>query len=206
MELIKFFKYYYGLFQLYQYYLFLKRPYKQIEFEITPKIAKAFWSAVMLHHKVRQKYGDLPYGFHLKDVFQKCFLFMYQIPFSYTERELVLTAALYHDSIEDARLTYANLVAYYGLEVANIVYCCTNEKGKTRKDRANDKFYNELVENYLAVYVKLCDRMANVESSKVNKPSMYTKYIKEMPEFINHLSKNGLDERYKLMFEHLKNC
>lgn len=53
-------------------------------------------------------------------------------------------------------------------DVADIVYAVTNEKGKNRSERANEKYYQGIRENKLAVIVKICDRLANALYSKIN--------------------------------------
>ena len=46
-----------------------------------------------------------------------------------------------HDLIEDTRTSYNDVRNKLGVFVADIVYAVSNEKGKTRKERANDKYY-----------------------------------------------------------------
>ena len=53
----------------------------------------------------------------------------------------VLAACWVHDVIEDCRETYNDVKNVLGERVADIAYALTNEKGKTRKERANDKYY-----------------------------------------------------------------
>lgn len=61
----------------------------------------------------------------------------------------LIFGAYFHDSIEDARLTYNDVKAiankymtseqsHYATE---IVYALTNEKGRNRAERANEKYY-----------------------------------------------------------------
>lgn len=142
-----------------------------------------------------QKYGNnLPYSFHLKAVVaqvEKYFdiikLNKFKDPwvnFQSSERikEILLRAAAGHDLIEDARMTYNDVKNLFGTEVADIIYCCTEEKGKNREERHSSKFFEDLKKNRLAVYVKLCDIMANVIFSFLTNSSMFHKYKNE---FIN---------------------
>jgi hypothetical protein len=151
-----------------------------------------------------QKYGDyLPYSFHLKCVEQQGAKFLHLIDFKVIQNkenqfsqgvtlgEIVSLALTAHEAIEDFRMTYndvkeiasglGNSVA--GEMVADIVYCVTDEKGKIREERKNDKYYKELSENKLAVFVKLADLSANTLFSKLTGSSMYVKYKKEFPKF-----------------------
>jgi (p)ppGpp synthase/HD superfamily hydrolase len=97
-------------------------------------------------------------------------------------------AALWnHDTIEDARVTYNDLKSRFGKFTAELVYAVTNEKGRTRKDRANDKYYNGIRETEYATFIKLCDRIANVRFGKSfgGKSDMYRKEQVAFEEGLN---------------------
>ena len=70
-----------------------------------------------------------------------------------------------HDLIEDTRVSYNDCVKALGEIPASIIYAVSNEKGKNRKERANDKYYAGIRETPGALFVKLCDRIANVQYS-----------------------------------------
>ena len=110
-----------------------------------------------------------------------------------------------HDAIEDTRVSYNDVVNHLGKDAADIVYAVTNEKGKNRAERANDKYYEGIVATPGAVFVKLCDRIANVQYGKMTGSSMYNKYKKENVNFVTKLG--GLDEGHELapMFQYLLN-
>ena len=116
------------------------------------------------------------------------------------DRDIVLSSAWCHDVIEDTRQTYNDVKNATSLEVAEIVYALTNEKGKTRKERANEKYYNGIRNTPYATFVKLCDRIANIQYSMSQRSRMLEMYRKETPDFINTL----YDERYDEMFEYLE--
>lgn len=63
----------------------------------------------------------------------------------------------------------------------------SNEKGKTRAERANDKYYEGIRNTPGAVFVKLCDRIANVQYSKMTKSRMFEMYKKENLHFTKSL-------------------
>lgn len=138
-----------------------------------------------------QKYGNynLPYSFHLECVLQQSLLFKDLLKDD--EDRVVYFAALLHDGIEDARLTYNDIVEVvteyvnkgFAVRVADIIYAVTDEKGKNRAERKNDKYYKELSENKLAVFVKLSDIAANTLYSKLTGSSMYKKYKSEFGGF-----------------------
>ena len=92
-----------------------------------------------------------------------------------------------HDTIEDTRCSYNDVVKNLGKDASDIVYAVTNEKGKNRAERANDKYYEGIVSTPGAVFVKLCDRIANVQYGKMSGSSMFEKYRKENENFIRKL-------------------
>lgn len=107
-----------------------------------------------------------------------------------------------HDLIEDARVSFNDCCKKLGKDAAEIVYAVTNEKGKNREERANDKYYAGIVAVPGAVFVKLCDRIANVQYGKMTGSSMFEKYKKENQNFITKL---GYSETHELfpMFDYL---
>lgn len=85
-------------------------------------------------------------------------------------------------------------------KVAEIVYAVTTEKGRTREERANEKYYEGIKKTKYATFVKLCDRLANVAHSKLTNSSMLKKYEKENEKFVDYLYNN----EYHSMFVQLK--
>lgn len=154
--------------------------------------------AAKCHADTNHKYGDEEYVVHLDMAYQVALLFIYLIPVNM--REIVLRAIFCHDLIEDARVTYNDLVKKIGRESADIVFALTNEKGKTRKDRANAKYYREIRETEFADFAKLCDRIANVQNGKLKVHSMVNRYEQELPQFKKEL----ISDRTKEMFIYLE--
>ena len=169
-----------------------------------------------------QKYGDsLLYSVHLKFVEAQGENFIHLIPNSYVYdiknkyseivnyKNIIRLALTTHDIIEDGRFSYndvktlasnlGNTVA--GELVADIVYAVTDEKGKNRAERKNEKYYKELRENKLAVFVKLADLSANILFSKLTGSSMYERYKKEFPKF----KEKVFIEEYKEFFDYVEN-
>jgi (p)ppGpp synthase/HD superfamily hydrolase len=109
-----------------------------------------------------------------------------------------------HDTIEDTRVSYNDVKNQLGEEVADIVYAVTNDKGKNRKERAGDKYYEGIRNTPGAVFVKLCDRIANVQYGKMTKSRMFEMYKKENAEFIRQLGVGqGTSIKYGDMFVYL---
>jgi (p)ppGpp synthase/HD superfamily hydrolase len=110
-----------------------------------------------------------------------------------------------HDTIEDTRTSYNDAVNHLGKDAADIVYAVTNEKGKNRSERANDKYYAGIVATPGAVFVKLCDRIANVQYGKMTGSGMYDKYKKENANFVTKLGGDDKNHELAPMFEYLLN-
>lgn len=141
--------------------------------------------AIEAHQNVNHLYDGKPYSVHLSMVAINAVTFIDCIP---TEvREEVLAACWLHDTIEDCRLTYNDIKKIAGEAVAEIVYAVTNDKGRNRKERAGDAYYAGIRKTPWATYVKLCDRLANIQYSYENMSAMYGVYQKEHEAFLNAL-------------------
>jgi (p)ppGpp synthase/HD superfamily hydrolase len=104
-----------------------------------------------------------------------------------TLRDICLMAAWGHDLIEDTRTNFNEVKSNLGIEVAEVIYAVTNEKGKTRQERANAEYYRGIRETPGATFVKLCDRIANVQYSKMTQSRMFEMYKNENPHFLTSL-------------------
>jgi len=153
--------------------------------------------AIKCHQETNHSYDNMGYEYHLEMVFNIAEKFIHLIP--EVAREYVLSACWCHDIIEDARQTYNDVVKNTNYYVAEIAYALTNEKGKTRKERANDKYYDGIREVEYATFVKLCDRIANITHSMSKRSSMLDVYKKESCEFKRKL----YDEKYSEMFDYI---
>ena len=159
-----------------------------IELEIRKK-------ANEVHTAVNQWYDEKPYFYHLNKVAEHVIEYLPSIIEKEEDILPVIFSAYFHDSIEDARLTY-NDVKKIASEfmsdsqaflATEIVYALTNEKGRNRHERANDKYYQGIRECKYAPLVKACDRLSNYEYAKSTQSKMVKCYEKEMEEFINHI-------------------
>ena len=183
-------------------------------------MSKIDW--ILEQHKSTNHMYDtyLPYEFHLRmvnNVGQQFKHLLDERDF-YTVEEIVnpvsqvslrsacMVATWGHDLIEDTRVSYNDVKDHLGQEVADIIYALTNEKGKTRKERANDKYYKGIRVTPGAVFVKLCDRIANVQYSKMTGSRMFEMYKKENDEFIVQLGYDDTNTHpYFEMFSYLVN-
>ena len=166
-------------------------------------------SAHELHEHVNQTYGDnLPYGYHLDMVVNGVCDFGHLVCAAEEDVLPLFFGAYYHDSIEDARLTYNDVMKVargflseeQALMATEIVYALTNDKGRTRAERAGEKYYKGIRETPYAPFVKLCDRLANITYScsglDSNNRRMKEVYKKEMPHFLQAINPHSDDVRF----------
>jgi (p)ppGpp synthase/HD superfamily hydrolase len=102
-----------------------------------------------------QRYGPLPYAFHLaavEGVLRR---------FGFHSDEMI-SAAWLHDTLEDTATTAADLW-WLGPSLLGVVEAVTNEPGKNRKERAA-RTYPKIRASVAATALKLADRIANVEA------------------------------------------
>lgn len=155
--------------------------------------------AISCHRETNHRYNDLPYEIHLQLAAETAEKFIHLIPEA--DRDNVIASCWVHDTIEDCRQTYNDVKAATNETVAEIAFALTNEKGKTRKERANDKYYEGIRNTPFAVFAKLCDRIANVKYSADNRNlKKLEMYEKENPAFEEKI----WDSQYKEMFEFLR--
>jgi (p)ppGpp synthase/HD superfamily hydrolase len=145
-------------------------------------VEKASDYAIRCHSAANHLYDGQPYIRHLQHVYDIAKKYSHHV--SELHRANVLAAAWTHDVIEDARQTYNDVMAATNMNVAELTYALTNDKGKTRSQRAGDKYYYEMSLVPHACFLKICDRIANMQYSIEKKSRMAGKYADEMPSFI----------------------
>lgn len=123
-----------------------------------------------------QSYDIYPYIYHVKQVAEIAEKLGYD--------ESVVVASILHDTLEDGNLSYNDILKSFGEEIAEIVYAVTDELGRNRKERKL-KTYPKIKNNWKAVAVKLCDRIANIKQSKEYNPKMLKCYSDEHNDFKN---------------------
>lgn len=185
--------------------------YSQLVGKYAEVIAQIQASAHALHEHVNQTYDKVhPYGFHLDMVANAVQKFGYAVCDNEEDIVPLFFAAFYHDSIEDARQTYNDvkriarqwMTDEQALMATEIVYALTNEKGRTRAERANDKYYQGIRETAYAPFVKLADRLANItySCSHSNESNGHMKqvYRSEWSHFLEAITSAHTDVRYAL--------
>lgn len=146
-----------------------------------------------------QVYNDeVPYVDHLTDVFAVI------KRFGLSDDEEIASATWLHDSIEDTRTSYNDIKARFGVEVAELVYAVTDERGRNRKERHAKTYPKIKAAGIKATQLKLADRIANVEYGSANggKAAMYREEQAEFEEGIRTLE--GEPIVTTRMWEHLR--
>lgn len=155
--------------------------------------------AIDAHNSINQKYNNHTYDYHLNMAVDVAEKFIYIIP--KCDQDNVFSGCWCHDIIEDvSSFTYNNVKDATNEIIAELAYACTNEKGRTRAERANDKYYEGIRNTKYATFVKLCDRIANVEYSLLTKNRMFDMYKKEQKHFRDML----YSDEYKDMWDYLE--
>lgn len=149
-----------------------------------------------------QKYGGLPYSFHLKSVgthaeavMLKANDFMYNNQAQFggqyltaSEMDAIRCGASGHDLIEDARQTYNDIIKSakkYGktpeqaIFIAETIFGCTDSTGRTRSERHDDASRERLLQNRSSAIVKIADIAANVSFGLTTGSDMPKKMKKE---------------------------
>ena len=176
-----------------------------------PAIEEVRECAHMLHESVNQQYDKKhPYGFHLDMVADSVFKYGHLICQSEHDVVPLFFGAFYHDSIEDARMSYNDVTKAARLFMdeeqaymaAEMVYALTNDKGRTRAERAGERYYQGIRETPYAPFLKLADRLANTTYSftHCNKENVHMKeiYREEMPHFLEAINAHSDDPRLAL--------
>lgn len=178
---------------------------------LSTTIEKIKHDAHALHDSVNQKYDHIhPYGLHLDMVASSVYKYGAEVCASEEDILPLFFGAYYHDSIEDARLTYNDVMRLarqlmsdsQALIATEIVYALTNDKGRTREERAGEKYYQGIRETPYAPFVKLADRLANTTYSCTHANNtnnrMKEVYARELPHFLASITVQSNDLRFSL--------
>ncbi len=164
-----------------------------------------------LHRAVNQTYGQgLPYAVHLDMVASQVMSHGHEVCAGEHDVLPMVFGAYFHDSIEDARQTYNDVtrLARQWMDdeqahmAAEIVYALTNDKGRTRAERAGERYYQGIRQTPYAPLVKLADRVANMTYSATHDNAdnvhMREVYRRELPHFLEAITAHDDDIRLAL--------
>ena len=162
-------------------------------------VYEAMLYANKCHDSSNHLYDGKPYNLHLRMVARNAIKYVELIPNA--DFNNVLGACWTHDVIEDCRQTYNDVLKATNETIAEITYALTNEKGKNRSQRANQAYYQGIINTPYAAFVKLCDRLANVQYSVETNSLMIEVYRREQRNFDSSLTTFG----YEPMWRELEN-
>lgn len=153
---------------------------------------------IKAHQETNQKYGDDDYSVHLHAVANTVRYFAPKIGLTEEETDLAIAAAYGHDAVSDARLTFNDIKKALHNERLAKLCCnlCEDVWGINRDERNSPGYYARINSDKLSVFVKICDRIANVERSLATDSSMLQKYYNEHKKFKESLmnSNNVFDK------------
>ena len=130
--------------------------------------------------KPTSKYGYEPFTFHFVPMVRHAKELADKLG---GDKEVIVLAAWLHDIIEDTSITFQEVFYEFGRHVARIVFACTDEPGKNRRERHERTYPKLMAAGRDAIAVKLADRIANMEHSLQYNHGMFKMYQKEYPEF-----------------------
>jgi (p)ppGpp synthase/HD superfamily hydrolase len=127
------------------------------------------------------------------------------------DRETSIIAALFHDSIEDAKQSFNNIADVTGKPAADVTLAVTDVPAENRLMK-HLLTMGKTVKDYRAIILKMCDMGSNATYSKRTGSSMYKKYVAEyayrkpifqmaLPWYKDKLSQTILVELWKELDE-----
>lgn len=105
--------------------------------------------------------------------------------------DILIMCAYLHDTLEDTKTTYYDLIDRFGIQVASIVLELTTDED-LKKEIGKEKYLKYKMKNMSswALVIKLCDRLDNITDSKNTNKEFRDKYEKETEAIIDYLINN----------------
>lgn len=151
------------------------------------------------HKNAKSLYDGKSYSTHLEKVL--FFIHKYR---DFNQEAWFHTAEVLgwlHDIIEETHVTQTNISELFGPQIASTVHALTPDKHLSRRELLNSDFYSNLHNFPHAVFVKICDRLANVEyCTYFPNPKKMKMYRTEQARFRKQLYK----EEHHGMWEELE--
>ena len=150
------------------------------------------------HAERNHMYQDIiPYSFHL-DIAESVAL-QYGEFFKPELLVAIIYASRGHDLIEDTNVSYNDIKKFltsifggytslpvlddYAKSIAEIIFACTDNRGRNRAERHGGDYWPVLVGTPGAPETKACDRIANARFGKLFNSRMLLTYKEEHSEF-----------------------
>lgn len=137
-------------------------------------------------HEGQLRYGGVPYINHPKRVAQ--YVRKYKQSNSI---EMLMMCVYLHDTLEDTKATYYDLVNIFGPQVASIVLELTTDED-LKKEIGKERYLEIKMKNMSswALVIKLCDRLDNISDLENASIQFRQKYTKETLQIIYYLLEN----------------
>lgn len=165
------------------------------------KLKEAEEFATAAHDRIGQRYGGLPYSAHLKMV--------ESVRLHFGLHDMIGCACWLHDTLEDCPDVTKELIEErFSMAVAKLVWAVTDGKGSNLDERKKESYF-KMRAFPASILVKMCDRIANVETSCLDSDgTLLRMYRKEHAKFceelkLNHLNWPMIGARLRPMVEHL---
>ncbi len=133
-----------------------------------------------------QTYGIYPYMYHIREIADLVESITQKFESHIWNADVLIVTAILHDVLEDSDLSYNDIKKEFGENIAELVYCITDELGRNRKERKS-KTYSKIRKNCETVLIKICDRIVNIEYSKRTNSKMFKLYKSEHEIFCDEL-------------------
>jgi (p)ppGpp synthase/HD superfamily hydrolase len=140
-----------------------------------------------------QKYGEAPYFDHLQMVVNLVRIYSSLVPKD--DLEDVICAAYLHDILEDTLCTQDEILRALNPRILLLV------KLLTKNGSDPESYFNQVSQDDLAIFVKVCDRFANIACCiRDDNDDKIAKYKEQNPIFYRIL----LRENYRYLFDQIK--
>lgn len=149
--------------------------------------------ALSIHESTNHLYDGKPYAQHLHFVYTLARKFL---PIVGDKHPNIILAATWCHALMP-RQSYNDIRDNTNMLTAEIVYALQPEKGKTRNEKYNDKYYAQLVKTPYADFLKICDVLSDAHHAAKTGSAMINVYQAEYNNFKTYLFK----PQYKPMFE-----
>ena len=86
----------------------------------------------------------------------------------------IICAGILHDTIEDTKTTYEELIQEFGKNIATLVMECTDDKSLPKVERKKLQIEHAYNISFGAKLVKLADKYANLSDIQTNPPASWS--------------------------------
>lgn len=148
---------------------------------------KAFFFVADAHKEQIYPGTDLPYLIHLIKVYNEIVLLVSHV--DGLDIDLMIQLALLHDTIEDTKISFDDLVQNFGITVAEGVLALTKNTSLVKSEQMLDSL-KRIKENRPEIaLVKMADRISNLDKPPVYwTDSKISEYLAESKDIYEHLN------------------